>query len=47
MVSRDRSIDRSEVPTHAKGIHLLLKFRFRVEFFHFRVSAYTYSEFTM
>jgi hypothetical protein len=28
----------SEVPTHGKFVRLLLKFRFRVEFFDFRVS---------
>jgi hypothetical protein len=32
------SIDRSEVPTPYGAIRLLLKFRFRVEFFDFRVS---------
>jgi hypothetical protein len=33
------SFDRSEVPTHQERFHLLLKFRFRVEFFDFRVWA--------
>jgi hypothetical protein len=32
------SFDRAEVPTHKKRVHLLLKFRFYVEFFDFRVS---------
>jgi hypothetical protein len=45
IVSRDLhicflvSIDRSEIPTHTKRVRLLLKFRFRVEFFDFRGSA--------
>jgi hypothetical protein len=30
------SFDRSEVPAHKERAHLLLKFRFRVEFFDFR-----------
>jgi hypothetical protein len=29
------SFDRSEVPTHKERVHLLMKFRFRVEFFDF------------
>jgi hypothetical protein len=33
------SIDRSEVPTPYGAVRLLLKSRFRVEFFDFRVSA--------
>jgi hypothetical protein len=33
------SFDRSEVPTHKERVHLLLKYRFRVEIFDFRVSA--------
>jgi hypothetical protein len=33
------SIDRCEVPTPYGAFRLLLKFRFRVEFFDFRVSA--------
>jgi hypothetical protein len=33
------SFDRSEVCTHAERVRLLLKFRFRVEFFDFHVSA--------
>jgi hypothetical protein len=45
MVSRDFvlyflvSFDRSEVCTNAELVRLLLKFRFHVEFFDFRVSA--------
>jgi hypothetical protein len=45
IVSRDLHIcflipfDRSEVSTHQERVLLLLKFRFRVEFFNFRVSA--------
>jgi hypothetical protein len=31
--------DRFEVPSHMERGPLLLKFRFRVEFFHFRISA--------
>jgi hypothetical protein len=34
------SFDRSEVPTHLKEVHGLLKFRFCVDFFYFRVSAW-------
>jgi hypothetical protein len=30
---------RSEIPTHFERFHLLLKFRFCVEFFDFRVSV--------
>jgi hypothetical protein len=37
------SFDRSEVPTHMEWVLLLLKFRFRVEFFAFRISAYIVS----
>jgi hypothetical protein len=43
IVSRDfvvffcMSFDRSEVPTHEERVHLLLKLRFRVECFDFRV----------
>jgi hypothetical protein len=33
------SFDRSEVPTYTECVRLLLKLRFRVEFFDFRVSA--------
>jgi hypothetical protein len=33
------SVDRSEVPTPYEAVRLLLKCRFRVEFFDFRVSA--------
>jgi hypothetical protein len=33
------SFERSEVPKHKERVHLLLIFRFRVEFFDFRVSA--------
>jgi hypothetical protein len=35
------SFDRFEVPTHNERGRLLLKFRFRVEFFDFRISAYS------
>jgi hypothetical protein len=35
------SSDGSEVPTQKDRVHFLLKFRFRVEFFDFRVWAYT------
>jgi hypothetical protein len=33
------SFYRSEVPTHTDRVRLLVKFRFRVEFLDFRVSA--------
>jgi hypothetical protein len=33
------SFDRCEVPTQKERVLLLLKFRFRVEFFDFRISA--------
>jgi hypothetical protein len=34
------SFDRSDIPTHQERVLLLLKVRFRIEFFDFRVRPY-------